>query len=315
MESPYCRKYDVSVIIVCYNQERSLELSLKALLQQEFKGSYEVIVCDDGSSSTLFNSFRDYFDQAEIPIRYVWQQDRSIRAGQSRNNGIKLAQGKILLFLDGDMVPTFDLVEKHFKLHTGEKLIIAGNRLWVFADQVNIEDLSIQEVLSLFKQVGKEHPKVHAKQIAWAQSDKPWRACIACHQSILWSPEVYFDETLIGYGVDDWELACRLCNRHGYTPVYHDELIAYQYQVPGLVFNVYKRNRHDEIVKWLRNVTYFVDKYPELDLRDLFDGFQRFELDPKTNIWKVRKEKLTSYNLDEIVKNVRIWLKENGIYP
>ncbi len=169
--------------------------------------------------------------------------------------------------------------------------------------------------MRLFKQCGKVHPKVHNKQVAWAQSNKPWKACFSCHESITWSPEVYFDETLIGYGAEDWELACRLCVRQGYVASYHDKLIAYQYQMPGFNFNVFKRNRHDEIIQWLRNTIYFVDKYPEIDFSDLFDSFRRFELDHKTNTWRVRKDKLTSYDLDQIVSNIKGWLKENGFYP
>lgn len=313
--SPYARKYDVSVIVICFNQGKTLKLTLESLLQQDFEGSYEVIICDDGSSVELFNFLRDTFNEARIPIRYIWQQDRSIRIVQSYNNGIKLSQGKILLFLDGDMIPPLDLIRKHIELHDGKKLLITGNRLWVYSETVDITDLSISNALSLFEKHAVVREDVNKRQIEWSGSDKPWKACFTCHLSVLWSPEVYLDDTLIGWGVLDWEMACRLYTRHGYIPIYRNDLIAYQYQIPELNFHISKRNRHEEIVHWLRNVTYFVDKYPDLNLEELFEGFEKFQLDPTTNRWSVRKEKPTSYDLKQIVRNVRKWLAENGVYP
>lgn len=305
----------MSVIIICFNQEKSLRLSLESLLHQDFKGSFEVIICDDGSSANLFKSFHEAFNKAKIPIRYIWQQDRLIRTAQSRNNGIKLSQGKVLLFLDGDMIPTLDLVRRHAELQTGQRLMIGGNRLWIYSDKIDIADLSITEALSLFHKFAVVKKDVNKRQIEWSLSDKPWKACFTCHLSILWSLEVYFDETFIGWGVDDWEMACRLYTKYNYLSIYRDELIAYQYQIPELNFHPAKRDRHDEIIGWLRNVTYFVDKYPDLNLGELFEGFERFQLDPDTNLWNVRKIRPTSCDLQQIVKNVRKWLAENGIYP
>lgn len=314
-DSPYIRKYDISVIVICFNQMKTLRLIMESLLHQDYDGSYEIIICDDGSSVNLFNSLRDTFDKAIVPVRYIWQQDRLIKTAQSRNNGIKLSQGRILLFLDGDMIPPFNLVRKHIELHDGTKILIAGNRLWVYSEVIDITSLSITDALSLFEKHAVVREDVNAKQIKWSKSDKHWKSCFACNLSVLWSPEVYLDETLVGWGVDDWELACRLCTKHGYSSFYCNELIAYQYQIPKFNFHISKRSSHEEIVNWLRNVTYFVDKYPDIDLDELFDGFQKFQLDPQTNLWNVRKERLISFDLREIATNVRKWLTENKIYP
>jgi len=312
--SPYNRKYDVSVILLCFNQEKIINLTLEALLQQDFQGSYEVIVCDDGSFSDLFVSLRDKFDEAKIPLRYVWQQNRLIRTAQSRNNGVKLSQGRIILFLDGDMIPALNLVRMHMEVRDKrKKLLVAGNRLWVYSKDVDLVGLSISEALPLLRKHAVIREDINKRQIEWSKSKKPWKACFTCNLSVDWFPGLFLDENFVGWGADDWEMACRLCVRHKYVSVYNNNLIAYQYQFSDLDFNVVTRNRHEEIVCWFRNVVYFVDKYPDLDLGELFESFKQFELNLKTNLWSVRKKKLKSYNLKQIVKNIRDWLEKNEV--
>ena len=121
---------DVSIIINVHNQPLSLKLALRSLMAQDYKGFKEVIVVDDGSNAGLFSGLHEDFKKAEIPIRYVWQQDKGMRELNSFNNGIKLAKGNYLIFLAGDMVPNLDFVSKHVKSHIQPKLIVAGNRNW-----------------------------------------------------------------------------------------------------------------------------------------------------------------------------------------
>jgi len=66
----------------------------------------------------------------------------------------------------------------------------------------------------------------------------------------------------------------------------------------------------------MRNVCYFYDKCPGLDLRDAFFGFIRFELDVKANKWKIlpRPNSYTTRELRKKVQFIREWLKKNGIY-
>lgn len=121
---------DVSIIINVHNQPLSLKLALRSLLAQDFTGFKEVIIADDGSSSTIFPDLYQDFDKAGIPLKYVWQQDCGIRENVSFNNGIRLARGNYLLFLAGDMVPNIDLVRKHMETQVQPRLIVAGNRNW-----------------------------------------------------------------------------------------------------------------------------------------------------------------------------------------
>lgn len=90
----------VSVIVICYNDQPSLNRTLAALEQQELDGlELEVVVVDDGSAVPAFTGTRSY------PVRLLRQEDDGFRAAAARNLGASVATGDQLLFLDGDTAP------------------------------------------------------------------------------------------------------------------------------------------------------------------------------------------------------------------
>jgi len=316
------RNVDLSVIVVVYNQLQSLRLVLRALLAQDFLGSYEIIITDDGSSPELFLACWEEFNRSSIPIRYVWQQDRHFRAAAARNNGIKISRGRILLFLDGDLVPALDTLRKHVEAHTSPKMMVAGNRKWrgELSDGEHLPTGPIEEAIrflendSLVDEKSKRREEVERqRRKQWLASPHPWRACFSGNVSVGWSPEVRFDENFIGWGPEDCEFNHRLCTKHGYTPTYRDDITAYHLETPDAVGNVFRTGSHEKIVMYMKNTFYFFDKCSELPLDEVFFGFPRFILDATTNTWRVvPRPSLDSYSIKELVDKARQWLAEYG---
>jgi len=315
---------EVSVIISTHNQPETVRLALRSLLSQSFQGSYEIIVSDDGSHPRLFSDCHGDFDKAQIPVKYVWQQQRGFRQSESLNNGIRIAKGKVLIFLNGDMVPTSDFIDQHVKAHERPKLLIAGNRYWRNLEEVRdrIDELPISKLLECLRTQEPLDEKTRYRQSKemkrrndWLSSPRPWRACLDCNLSVRSAPEVHFDEAFVGWGPNDWELAYRLCEIHGYTPVYKEEIVAYHLEIPEGAGSIFKRGgKHEEVVEFLRSMFYFYDRCPGFDLEEVFYSFPKLFLDRSTNEWRVRPEP-DSYDLAEIVREARQWLRENNIYP
>jgi len=316
------RSLDLSVIVVVYNQAESLKLILRSLLAQDFSGSYEIIVTDDGSSPELFLSCQEDFNKSPIPIKYVWQQDRHFRAAAARNNGINISNGRVLLFLDGDLVPALDALRKHVEAHTSPKMMVAGNRKWR-GELSSIKHLPtgpIEEVLEFLEsslgvdeKSRQRERNERAARKKFLISKHAWRACFSGNVSVWWSPEVQFDENFIGWGPEDWEFNHRLCTKHGYTPTYRDDISAYHLETPDAVGNVFRTGSHEEIVMYIKNTLYFFDKCPELPLDEVFFGFPRFVLDATSNKWCViPRPAPDSYDINELVENARRWLVEYG---
>jgi glycosyltransferase involved in cell wall biosynthesis len=87
-------KFEISVIIPTYNRSKLLCYTLNSLVKQSLpKDRYEVIICDDGSHDDTAQITEKY--KSFLNIKYVFQEDKGYRPASARNNGIKLASGKV----------------------------------------------------------------------------------------------------------------------------------------------------------------------------------------------------------------------------
>lgn len=88
----------VSVVMPCYNIECFLGICLECILNQTYR-NIEIICVDDGSTDTTAEIIDAYYkrDQRITLIKQTNQY-----AGVARNNGLKRAKGKYVLFFDGD---------------------------------------------------------------------------------------------------------------------------------------------------------------------------------------------------------------------
>jgi glycosyltransferase involved in cell wall biosynthesis len=87
----------VSIIIPVYNGDRYLARTLESIFSQTYS-RYEIIVVDDGSTDNTRQCLQPYRDR----IRYVYQENQGVAA--ARNQGMRLAQGEFVAFLDQDDV-------------------------------------------------------------------------------------------------------------------------------------------------------------------------------------------------------------------
>ena len=107
---------EISVVIPAYNCKRTLKPVISNLIDQSKPpDGMEIIVIDDGST----DGSRDWLKQksSEHPslIKCFFQKNRG--ASASRNFGIESATGKVILFLDADIIPSSDLIQKHILFH------------------------------------------------------------------------------------------------------------------------------------------------------------------------------------------------------
>lgn len=92
----------LSIIIPTYNEEKYLRRLLQSIREQSFS-DYEIIVADNNSTD----------DTVAIAKQYGAFVTSGGLPGKGRNEGAKVAEGNILLFLDADVL----LQEKDFLLN------------------------------------------------------------------------------------------------------------------------------------------------------------------------------------------------------
>lgn len=101
----------VSVIIPVFNEEKTILDCLVSLFQQSYR-PLEIIVVDDGSTDKTAQVLSKYkiFPPQRDPasggtnIKYQILKQKHLGPGSARNLGAKSAKGKILVFVDADMV-------------------------------------------------------------------------------------------------------------------------------------------------------------------------------------------------------------------
>lgn len=100
-----------SVVIPCHNEEKHISECLDSLLNQTLGSEqYEMVVVDDGSSDQTVHIVWGYV--AKNPGRLSFFQQNHAGPALARNLGAKEAAGKVLAFLDADMIFAPDFLEK-----------------------------------------------------------------------------------------------------------------------------------------------------------------------------------------------------------
>src|SRR5262245_50877569 len=117
----------VSVVTPTFNRCASLTRLLDGLAEQTYPAEKtQVVVVDDGSTDET----QSYLSrrQTRFALRVVQQSHRGPAA--ARNLGVLHACGEILLFLDDDVVPASDLIERHISRHRANPgVVVVGPML------------------------------------------------------------------------------------------------------------------------------------------------------------------------------------------
>jgi glycosyltransferase involved in cell wall biosynthesis len=139
--------YPLSIIIPAYNNTEELEVTLFALSNQDSeKDSFEIIVCDDGGSEETLKLIQEFISSKGLNINYFWNPDRGYTLCNVRNAGLKLANGRIIAFLDADMKPCSDFVKNVILLHSGNDNLLAihaRNQIDSDGCVISLEDRSL----------------------------------------------------------------------------------------------------------------------------------------------------------------------------
>ena len=90
-----------SVIIPCYNAASTIERALDSLTLQAFS-DWEVICIDDCSKDNTADVIMSYSDKHKEALITLLRNEKNSGPGVSRNNGIAIAKGEYLMFLDAD---------------------------------------------------------------------------------------------------------------------------------------------------------------------------------------------------------------------
>lgn len=113
----------VSVIVPCYNSERTIRACLTAILNQRTSVPFEVIVVDSSVDRT------PHIVETEFPAARLIHLESRTFAGAARNIGVRATKAPLCLMIDSDCIANPDLIERMVARHGETELAAVGGSL------------------------------------------------------------------------------------------------------------------------------------------------------------------------------------------
>ena len=88
-----------SIITICYNSEKTIERTLKSVLNQSYK-DYEYIIVDGASSEATLDIVQQYNLLFEGRMR--WKSEPDMGIYNAMNKGIEISSGDIIGIVNSD---------------------------------------------------------------------------------------------------------------------------------------------------------------------------------------------------------------------
>ena len=205
-----------SLITPTYNWTEALELLLLSVLNQTILPN-EVIIADDGSKNETKIMIERFQKTFPIPLIHIWHKDLKNRKPKIMNKAISKSNYEYIIEIDGDIIMNNHFIEDH--------LTFAQKGFYLYGSRVNIKEAILSKLFSkkiihfnLFSSGIKKRARtirfpfmMKFTEIVLERSSK----LRGCNMS-FWKEDFIkingFNESLVGWGIDDSEMIERLHN-------------------------------------------------------------------------------------------------------
>ncbi|HJT59487.1 MAG TPA: glycosyltransferase [Ktedonobacteraceae bacterium] len=245
----------ISVVIPTYNRREVLVRTLNAFADQDIQLTYEVIVCDDGSSDDTTDTVMLMTRDSSFELRYLRHERAGWRLAATRNMGIAAAKGSLIVFSDDDIIPPPSYLSAHYEAHHTPRTVTVGYNYALLSDKERGCTLLGQDVRD-------------REFAAFPELARPlWSLMSGGNFSVehaLLDEVGHFDERFQGWGVEDGELAYRLA-RVGARFVLEKKAYGWHQYNPNPVSHrlQHAQGLRPDFTSHLKNVSLFRSTYPE----------------------------------------------------
>lgn len=236
---------DISVVVPTYNQADLLRENLRSLVDQTLpKDSYEIVVVDDGSTDHTAAVLREFAG----PVRIV-QLPANRGRSAARNEGIRHALGRLVTFVDSDILVRRDFLAQHLDAYrsNGPGVLSRGPVVLV-PDVQTARDSPMPRLTSSPAFLDTANASVERSALLKAG---------------------LFDERFPGYGWEDFELGIRL-RRLGIRRVFCRQAVGFHVQPPITQASIQNLLRKED--ERAKSAVYFYRKHPTVEVRLLIQA-------------------------------------------
>lgn len=202
----------ITLVINTHRQAAQLRVILDAVRRGASRPD-QVVVAEDGADAETARVIAEARREADYPIVHQTQEHKGFRRSSILNAAIAASTGDYLVFLDGDCIPHPSFIADHRRL-AERGSFVQGRRAFVKIDAVP-EVLAGKTSLPRLFLTGRMHGCAKAIRLPMplVRTDTDLHGVLGCNLAI-WRDDLLavngYDESFIGWGKEDSDLAARL---------------------------------------------------------------------------------------------------------
>jgi len=124
------RDYSLSIVIPCYNEEDSIEGTIEAVLNLDYKGLKKIFVVDDCSTDNSYDIIKKL--EGKYPQVVALKTPKNTgNAGGAKNYGMKFVDTELIGFTDADSYPDSNAVSSMVGFFDDKKVGAVTTRILV----------------------------------------------------------------------------------------------------------------------------------------------------------------------------------------
>ncbi len=181
---------DISVIVPAYNAQDYIRTCLDSILCQS-KKEFEIIVVNDGSRDATLEILRDYEKNYPQVVRVFSQENQGLSV--TRNNAIRQAKGKYLLFVDSDDSIKEDMLKTLYeKAVEGDYSVVASDVDCVYPDHTTLISSGVEVESTHLSVEEKKSILLNTYVVVW---NKLYKRELF-EQDAAFEPGIWFEDVL-----------------------------------------------------------------------------------------------------------------------
>ena len=243
----------VSVIIPVYNVEKYLRQCLDSVINQTLQ-DIEIICVDDGSTDRSRSILEEYQKRND---RILLLRQQNQYAGVARNNGLKVAKGEYIFFMDGDDFCSNTLLDETIELAEQTKADIVVFDHYRYDERTRKKEHKKDVTESMLPEKCRTfNYQTNPQRIMSIVNPVPWNKIIKRDFLLKW--ELQFEPLSSTNDITFSALAIACASKIAYL---NKPLITYRVNMDNSITST-KTQKLDNVIRALESTYYKAKKFP-----------------------------------------------------
>lgn len=195
----------ISIVIPCYNVEKYIVSTINSILRHKGGSNIEIIAVDDCSTDGTWGKLQGI----RVPELVIARNGINRGVSYTRNRGIKMSTGSVLMFLDGDdeyVDNLFEVILQVFNKYEEIDLVSFGFRIEYEGKVKNLSAMFKQNIFC----------RSQFLLLFFRRKIKQCMCSFAVRRDVIEKHEIFFDEYTQAGEDQEFQIKCMLGSQYIY---------------------------------------------------------------------------------------------------